>query len=82
MCLSVGASGQGLASFWNSKEKSEHVFFVGTDQQTYEMYLRPGQKAAATKTLKDRYGLDQPTIDSLAQISKIQTMLPIQLGAL
>jgi hypothetical protein len=40
--VSVSASGQGLASFWNSKEKSEHVFFVGPDQQIHEMYYIGG----------------------------------------
>jgi hypothetical protein len=41
-CLSVAAHGQGLASYWIRNDKSEHVFFVGTDQQIHEMYHNSG----------------------------------------
>jgi hypothetical protein len=34
----LAAHGQGITSYWNSREKSEHVFFVGTDQQIHELY--------------------------------------------
>jgi hypothetical protein len=37
-CVSLPASGQGLTSYWNNREQSEHVFFVGTDRQVHELY--------------------------------------------
>jgi hypothetical protein len=42
-CVTTAARGQGLASFWNGKEGSEHVFFVGSDEQVHELYYIHGR---------------------------------------